>query len=243
MHKENTKLLAEKDQLLRMIARQQNEVDQLRSEVLQKDQEILALRDSVQRTPHRQGVAPSAFYALLLVTALLAAFAAYSLLSGRRGLASGSLDVSSQLNTPQEREEPLPGGGQGIGGGQENMQTTTTTTAGTGEDTAQLRQEEKGAAPTDPMTFDTATQQKLPAQPTATTPNRNLGVYKVKEKAFFHDEPNAATRRNAFIVQWNNALLTALDEKDGFIYVVFTNDAGQTSKGWLLKDDLIMVQE
>lgn len=63
--------------------------------------------------------------------------------------------------------------------------------------------------------------------------------YKVKNKAFFHNEPDAGTRREAFIIHWNNAVLKPLDEKNGFVYIVFTNHLGQTSRGWLDKDDLI----
>jgi serine/threonine protein kinase len=62
--------------------------------------------------------------------------------------------------------------------------------------------------------------------------------YTVISKAYFHDKPDESTRRNAFIVHWNNAVLTPLDETDDFIYVVYTNDRGQTSKGWLRKVDL-----
>lgn len=66
--------------------------------------------------------------------------------------------------------------------------------------------------------------------------------YKVRNKAYFHDEPDADTRRNAFVIHWNNAVLRPQDDKNGFIYVVFTNHLGQTSKGWLSKDDLIQVK-
>ena len=66
------------------------------------------------------------------------------------------------------------------------------------------------------------------------------GLYKIISKAYFHNEPDEATRRNAFVVHWNNsyAKLKALDEKNGFIYVVFHNHLNQTSKGWLRKKDL-----
>jgi serine/threonine protein kinase len=68
---------------------------------------------------------------------------------------------------------------------------------------------------------------------------KNEGVrYKVRNKAYFHDEPDASTKRDAFIIHWNNAVLKPLDEKAGFIYVIFTNHLGQTSKGWLSKNDL-----
>jgi hypothetical protein len=69
-------------------------------------------------------------------------------------------------------------------------------------------------------------------------PDATLGRYKVISKAYFHGEPDENTRRNAFIIHWNNAVLTPVEEKNGFVYVVFTNHLGQTSRGWLLKKDL-----
>jgi serine/threonine-protein kinase len=66
--------------------------------------------------------------------------------------------------------------------------------------------------------------------------------YKVRNKAYFHDEPDETTKRQAFITHWNNAVLKPLDEKDGFIYVVYKNHEGQTSKGWLSKADLLQVK-
>jgi len=71
------------------------------------------------------------------------------------------------------------------------------------------------------------------------------GLYNVISKAYFHNEPDEATRRNAFVVHWNNsyAKLKALDEKNGFIYVVFNNHLNQTSKGWLRKKDLKPIDE
>lgn len=73
-------------------------------------------------------------------------------------------------------------------------------------------------------------------QETSTT---ELGAYKVRSKAYFHTGPSEATRRKAFIVHWNNAVLHPLKEENDFVYVVFTNDEGQTSKGWLRKKDLV----
>ena len=61
-----------------------------------------------------------------------------------------------------------------------------------------------------------------------------LGV----QKAYFYSQPDEGTQRESFLVHWNNAELTALDEKNGFIYVVFFNTGGQVTKGWLRKRDL-----
>jgi eukaryotic-like serine/threonine-protein kinase len=63
--------------------------------------------------------------------------------------------------------------------------------------------------------------------------------YKVRSKAYLYNQPDERTRRTAFIVHWNNAVLHPLKEEKDFIYIVFTNDEGQTSKGWLRKKDLI----
>jgi serine/threonine protein kinase len=59
--------------------------------------------------------------------------------------------------------------------------------------------------------------------------------------AYFYSRPDESTKRAANINQWNNARLKALDDQNGFIYVVYTNDKGQTSQGWLRKKDLIVV--
>jgi hypothetical protein len=90
--------------------------------------------------------------------------------------------------------------------------------------------------------------QKTTSSETATddvsdkTETTNSVRYTVRNKAFFHDEPSNDTRRGAFIVHWNKAVLQPLDEKNGFVYVVYKNHLGQTSKGWLAKDDLVALK-
>ena len=74
-------------------------------------------------------------------------------------------------------------------------------------------------------------------EPPAPKP-KSVGLYTVNDKAYFHNEPNESSRRNAFVNRWNNSILAALNEENNFIYVVYTNKEGQTSKGWLRKSDL-----
>ncbi len=70
-----------------------------------------------------------------------------------------------------------------------------------------------------------------------------VGQYKViSDRAYFHNEPNAATRRGAYMVP-STDIINALDDKGGFIYTEFTNSNGQTSKGWLKKEDLLTLEE
>jgi serine/threonine-protein kinase len=82
-----------------------------------------------------------------------------------------------------------------------------------------------------PSSVDAANQQDLS--------DTDLGAYKVRSKAYFHSGPSERTRRRGFIVHWNNSVLHPLKEQNDFVYVVYTNDKGQTSKGWLRKKDLV----
>jgi hypothetical protein len=65
-----------------------------------------------------------------------------------------------------------------------------------------------------------------------------IARYKVTSKANFYNAPDENTLRSTFIAQSPGKIVEALEEKNGFIYVVYTNDLGYTSKGWLSKKDL-----
>ncbi len=71
-------------------------------------------------------------------------------------------------------------------------------------------------------------------QPTQRPPKYTLSA----TRAYFYNDPDESTRRNNFLAKWNSPELTALDDKNGFIYVVFFTINGQVSKGWLRKRDL-----
>jgi serine/threonine-protein kinase len=74
-------------------------------------------------------------------------------------------------------------------------------------------------------------------------PLRTIGQYKVlASRAFFHNEPDEATRRTAYMVP-SNDVVTGLDERNGFIYIEFTNNKGQTSKGWIKRNELVPLQD
>jgi len=179
----------------------------------------------------------AALVALILVIVGLASFAAYSLFSGSREetkLAAdsikdaGNADTSSIANNaeayPYEPVDSLP--------------DTPAAAAPEIKDTV-------------PVAKQPVAEEKQPAEPKAQPRDsaslvqeaieeiNNSEKYTVTaKKAYFYDEPNIRTRRSAFLVDWNNAELTALDEKRGFIYVVFFNTEGQVTRGWLKKSDL-----
>ena len=77
----------------------------------------------------------------------------------------------------------------------------------------------------------------------AEAPERTQHQYMVTAKAYFYNAPDESTRRNAFVVPSNNAILNALDEQNDFILVEFRNQLGQNSTGWLRKKDLQSLNE
>lgn len=65
-----------------------------------------------------------------------------------------------------------------------------------------------------------------------------IAKYKVTSKANFYNSADENTMRGTFISGDANKTVDALDDKNGFIFVEYTNDLGFTSKGWLSKTDL-----
>ena len=70
-----------------------------------------------------------------------------------------------------------------------------------------------------------------------------VGQYKVVvPRAYFHNEPDENTRREAYMIP-SNDVVTALKESNEFVYTEFTNNRGQTSRGWIRKQDLITLED
>jgi len=69
-----------------------------------------------------------------------------------------------------------------------------------------------------------------------------IGQYKVlASRAYFHNTAEKETRRVSYLIP-SNDVITALEEKNGFVYTEFTNNRNQTSKGWVRKQDLISLE-
>ena len=62
--------------------------------------------------------------------------------------------------------------------------------------------------------------------------------YTVTDTTFFHDRPDPSTRRKSYLDPLNKNILTPLDDRNGYIYIEYTNRFGRTSKGWINKKDL-----
>ena len=62
--------------------------------------------------------------------------------------------------------------------------------------------------------------------------------YVVVNRAYFYSTPDSNSRRDIYINQYSNTILTPTDQKNGFVYVVYVNKHGESTKGWINKKDL-----
>lgn len=90
--------------------------------------------------------------------------------------------------------------------------------------------------------YGAAQKRANPAPEVASSTGIKKIQYRVRSKAYFHSEPRADTRQDAFISRNDNgnAAFNALDEKNGFIYVAVSSKEGEM-RGWLWKKDLRQV--
>jgi hypothetical protein len=182
-------------------------------------------------------VSKPVFYWLLFIASLLAIITLYNLF-----FSNGDKNkISSQVTTSAEKNTSIQ---------HENIAADTQFANSQLQDVSlnnSIKKKEPGTPNTEQSktisisTLNTNTPSEVEEE--SYTSSDNIRLFKVKSKAYLHTEPDHNTRRNAFIVHWNNsyATLKALDEKNGFVYIVFTNHKGQTSRGWLRKSDLYPV--
>jgi serine/threonine-protein kinase len=94
--------------------------------------------------------------------------------------------------------------------------------------------------PPKPVERDVETVTQSSQAPVDTRPV--IARYRVTSKANFYNDANENSLRNTFISSGNDKFVGALEDKNGFIYVEYTNDLGYTSRGWLSKKDLTKIE-
>lgn len=245
-----------------IIQRKDEELQELKAIIARQEKEIVNLREASSSTVVRdydtrrkRRVSRSAFNALLAVLLLVSGIAVYSFFFNKSVVGSSRAEntefgtdslnrdvdattrqVSENSSAAKDVEKYAEKRKQQI------VDSINKKTTETKEEKQQATEQQDSAKQENaaPAVDKSSDEQKVDK---SEKNDSETGVrYKVRNKAFFHDEPSTDTKRNAFIIHWNNAILKPLDEKNGFIYVVFTNHLGQTSKGWLSKDDLVEVK-
>lgn len=234
------------------LQRKEEELEDLKAIVLKQDSELQAFKTTIRRpsalTGHsdKKTVSRSAFTAVLVIAFLVGCLAVYSMLANKSVVSSAqtgtivpggdSASVANDANTARR-----PDNSSSI-----KKVTSRERKKEVADSLIVVRQKAKADAQKNPGAAKQVAvikEETTPAGDNTDEENDAGGSrYKVRNKAYFHDEPDETTKRQAFITHWNNAVLKPLDEKDGFIYVVYKNHEGQTSKGWLSKADLLQVK-
>jgi serine/threonine protein kinase len=239
-------VLQSENERLQAIIRQNEQRTLEKEQQIMKLQESLNRREEELRTLKKNGasavrdessfsISRPLFYTLLLMIAGLSAFAGYQLIADK---SAGSEQVQNLPDTTvrdQEQEKrtdtplitkakkPEPINYDTVGletATNDSQQTTTTREVQPAENNPEQEPESKAYKSDIGKVFGLAV-----------------------PETYFHNKPDESTRRKAFINHWNNARLTALNDENGFIYVIYTNEEGETSKGWLNKKDLIIIGE
>jgi len=241
---EKRQLQFDKDALQKTIQTYQakeKESSRLQNDLLQKDRELEALRQrvsglKVERAPSDKGVSKAAFFALLILTAGISAFAAYALFFKKEQKPYTAKvpsytrsDTFVTNNLPQQSDIKRDTPKAVMPQPRQVKDTQLNTEASTISDRPE-RTDKDSASPPSAL--------QVPANP------HDVGHYRVAaSKTYFHNAPDASTQRKGYLNQWNKSVLTALDDENGFVYIIYTNEAGQTSKGWIRKADLEIVDD
>jgi serine/threonine protein kinase len=249
-----TLLLEENDNLKKEGAELNNQILSLKERIHIKDSELMQLRASLKKkedfgqtavssTRQAKGVSKGAFIMLLLLAIGLAAFSAYLYFGNKSSnslLATTDSVASNADTTPRVIPEPRKKTSQKKKDTLSQLKRTSDSLKRANQarpvpdDTSEATEEEGNSNRENNAENDKALDGAAEA-------NNTGSKYVALSKAYFYSSPDEATRRNAFINKWNSSV-TANDDMNGFIYVVYTNEEGKTTRGWLRKKDLKQVK-
>ena len=235
-----------------LIQKKNIQLEELSEKIARQQSEITELKKSAPASAinfaERKPVSRSAFTMLLIAVFIISAIAAYSLFfnksvvgAANTGTLSHNTDsISTNEGQTLSKESENSSAAKKIK--KEGRKTQVADSISGGQIAVENNRQEIPGPQTDTDSLKTETPKPLADEEKKGDDNEDVVRYKVRNKAYFHNDPDPETKREAFIIHWNNAVLKPIDEKNGFIYVVFTNHLGQTSKGWLSKEDLIEVK-
>lgn len=247
------RLVQEKEQLQQMVLKYQqaaeaneDKIQQLRQVILQHEHDGRPIAPAMAANSIQQKSTPVAMYILVALVVLLSGGLVYSIFSQSQVHYAATESISDSLPTEpanidsRANYDVKPQQPDSQKNDSRDLENTKKELSIAEEDSS-VQTSQRETAPKTSQKTDTDTETKADTSSASNQQSSGILRYKVKSKAYFHNEPNESTQRNAFIVHWNNATLTPIDEQDGFVYIVFTNHLGQTSKGWLKKSDLVLV--
>ncbi|MGB4399418.1 MAG: serine/threonine-protein kinase [Daejeonella sp.] len=203
---------------------------------LNRSQDIKTTKNTVHSG--RISLSKPVYYAILLCLVGLIAFQVYSYYNKNPDIqdleVANSTDYSemdSTVVTDEPKQKAQDDFDNQIRAIIDSVQRadSTTETAGTSEE------EPSYEAPRTSQTPD-------PVPPSTQSENRSApkpAKYTLEAaRAYFYDDANESSRRTSFLVKRNSPELTAIEEKNGFIYVEFFTINGEITRGWLRTRDL-----
>jgi serine/threonine protein kinase len=219
-----------------------NENERLKSLILQyqRSSNPVVLGEPVSSYENKRSafsVSKPVFFTLIFLMICLAVFSSYSLFNknsnyntGPVSSGSDSLTVdSARLTDNRENKKDIP---KQITEQKTEKPSVSDSDVVNKKPTPESGQEEKPE--NDTPHVKAVPLPKIESDDTSPSKKYTLAV----PTAYFYSQPNESTRINSFLASWNNAELTAIDDRNGFIYVVFFNASQEISKGWLRKKDL-----
>ncbi len=245
LQKENLQLQQQLIGYKEQLNKREKELAELRSALDGKDIELQDVAQkkifSRENDSQKNGVSKTAFFALLLLTVGLAAFSAFTFLKNSNSSSSAvaandlrkantSKDTGKTLlkgaeKKPAQRKRDSLSQVRHISDSIKRANKKRLTETDSSQNTSDGQNAEKTTGNTS-------------AQDNQDQVSNEMGKYKAISVAYFYNQPDEDTRRDGvFINKWNASVI-AQDDMNGFIYVVYTNEKKQTTRGWLLKKDL-----
>ena len=217
----------------------EKQLNELREALELQQQQTISASSYSKSNQNKRGVSRTTFIFLLFAVFALAAFSAYTYINSNRIPIIAQADTTMlplQPDTmkPVSLASSLP---------HEAVKIINVPKKNINVDTTIDARENTPVNKVDPYSKSDETLNTVNAdnknKPPIVKPMPAKSTYRVAvEKAYFFNGPQDSTRRKAYMVPTDNASLLPEKEENGFIYVVFTNQFGQTSKGWLKKSDL-----
>lgn len=211
-------------------ANKDDELRDMKAIIASQDKELAALRHATAGRPalsgdenRRKVVSRAAFNAVLLSLLAVGALAVYSLFFNRPvvGAANTAAVSTTDANKRTEKRTAILRSENSGAAKNQPKETKKAADSVVTPKPAKPVEEKKSVAmvekPADTKIVQATERKEEPREGTTNEEKSSetaaSGQYKVRSKAFFHNEPDAGTRRGAFIVHWNNAVLTPLEEK------------------------------
>lgn len=243
------------------------EIKRLKALVLQKDGQLDVYRyQSAEFNPDRKklNISKPVFYSMLILLAGLGAFAVYGYFFRKpepRGLIATYTDADVADTSSVEQSEMYTDSLAGLDTAA--LLKSMPAIVDAGEDIPQEpTNKEKKNTPEEavikkPVPKPTLKKDQSAAAPQAkkeTEPkqnpayleppvNRNMKYTLAVPKAYFYDKPDVTSRRPVYLANSNESELTATEDTNGFIYVVFFNTDREITRGWLRKQDLRRINQ